>query len=102
MIFREIQLGEVVVVGLDVRAFSDRKAHVGEDRRQFVDNLRDRVHAADLGWRFAHRQRDVNAFGFELRVERRVLERVAARAERRVDAVFEPVDQRSLHLALIG
>ena len=28
----KVELGEVVVVGLDVRPFGDREAHVGEDR----------------------------------------------------------------------
>ena len=39
MAFREIQLGEVVVVGLDIGTFGDGKAHVGEDRGEFVDHL---------------------------------------------------------------
>ena len=33
---REIELGEIVIVGLDVGTFGDREAHVGEDRGQFV------------------------------------------------------------------
>ena len=76
---REIELGEIVVVGLDVGAFGDGKTHIGENRGQFVDHLADRVDAADLGRRFAHRQRDVDALGAEPRVERRALERLAAR-----------------------
>ena len=53
MAFGEIQLGEVVVVGLDVRTFGDREAHVGEDRGELVDHLADRVDAA--GFRRASR-----------------------------------------------
>ena len=67
MIFRKIELGEVVIVGLDVGTFGDGKAHIGEDRRQFVDHLGDRMDAADLGRRLAHRQRDVDGFGVEAR-----------------------------------
>ncbi len=102
MVFREIQLGEIVIVGLDVGTFGDGEAHVGEDRRQFVDHLGDRMHAADLGRRFAHRQRDVDALGVEPRLQRRVLERVAARGERGVDAILEAVDQRTLVLRSSG
>ena len=100
MVFREIQLGEIVVVGLDVRPFGDGEAHVGEDRGQFVGHLRDRMDAADLGRRFAHRQGDVDALGVEAGFQRRVLERLAAGGERRVDAILQPVDQRPLGLAL--
>ena len=61
MALGEVQRGEVVVVGLDVRPFGDREAHVGEDRGELVDHLADRMDAADLGRRLAHRQRDVDA-----------------------------------------
>ena len=99
MVRREIELGEIVIVGLDVGTFGDRKAHVGEDRSQFVDHLRDRMHPADLGGRFAHRQRHVDAFGIEPRRKRRALEYIAARRERGVDAILEAVDQRPLTFA---
>jgi hypothetical protein len=36
----KVQLGEIVVVGLDVRTFGDGEAHVGEDRDEFVHHLR--------------------------------------------------------------
>ena len=67
MAFREIQRGEIVVIGLDVRPFGDRKAHVGEDRGDLVDHLADRVDAAALGRRLPHRQRHVDLFGGEPR-----------------------------------
>ena len=65
MVLRKIELGEVVVVGLDVGTFGDGKAHVGEDRGQFVGHLGDRMHAADFERRLAHRQRHVDALGVE-------------------------------------
>ena len=80
MAFGKVELGEVVVVGLDVGAFGDRKAHVGEDRGELVDHLADRMHAADLGRRLAHRQRDVDGFGVEAGIERGGLQRILARA----------------------
>ena len=101
MAFGEIQLGEVVVVGLDVGAFGDGKAHVGEDRGQLVDHLRDRMHAADFRRRLAHRQRDVDGLGVEPRIERGVAERGFAFRNRGVDLVLEAVDRRPLHLALV-
>jgi hypothetical protein len=36
------------------------KAHVGEDRGDLVDHLADRMDAAALGGRLAHRQGDVD------------------------------------------
>ena len=47
----EIQLGEIVIVGLDIRPFGDRETHIGEDRREFVDHLADRMHAPRFGGR---------------------------------------------------
>ena len=102
MAFREIELGEVVIFGLDVGAFGDGETHIGENRRQLVDHLGDRMDAADLGRRLAHRQRDVDAFRVQPRLERQVLQSLAASHERRIDAVLEAVDQRPLGLPLLG
>ena len=63
MAFGKIQRGEVVVVGLDIRAFGDREAHVGEDRGDLVRDLADRVNAPALRRRLPHRQRNVHLFG---------------------------------------
>jgi hypothetical protein len=52
----EVERGEIVVVGLDIRPFGDGKAHVAEDRGDLVDDLADRVDAAALGRRLTHRQ----------------------------------------------
>ena len=73
MAFGEVQRGEIVVVGLDVRTFGDREAHVAEDRGDLVDHLADRMDAAALGRRLAHRQRHVDRLGGEPRGDRRVL-----------------------------
>ena len=70
MAFREIQFGEVVIVGLDIGTFGDGKAHVGEDSGQFVGHLADRMHATGFGRRLAHRQGDVDGFGVETGIER--------------------------------
>ena len=101
MVFRKIQLGEIVIVGLDVGTFGDGESHIGENRGELVDDLRDRMDAADLERRFAHRQRDVDALAIEPLGQRHILECVAACAERGVDAILEPVDERTLRLAFI-
>ena len=74
---REVQRGEVVVIGLDVRAFGDGEAHVGEDGRDLVRHLADRVDAAGGERVDAAGQGDVDALGGELRFERRLAQRLA-------------------------
>ena len=101
MAFREIQLGEVVVVGLDVGTFRDGKAHVGEDGGELVGHLADRMHAAGLGRRLAHRQRDVDGFDGQPRVERGGAKRVLGGSDRGGDAFLQAVDRGALHLALV-
>ena len=49
MAFGEIQRGEIVIVGLDVRAFGDGETHIGKDRGDLVNDLADRMNAADFG-----------------------------------------------------
>jgi hypothetical protein len=49
MAFGEIQLVEVEIVGLDVRPFGDREAHVGEDGGELLDHLAHRMDAAASG-----------------------------------------------------
>ena len=101
MAFGEVELGEVEIVGLDVRPFGDREAHVGEDRRELVDHLADRMDAArprpvsrapagsrrPSRWRAAHRARPRRARS------RRAVSAVG-------DALLQAVDQRALLLAL--
>ena len=101
MAFGKVELGEIVIVGLDVGTFRHRKAHVGEDRGQLVDHLADRMNAPGLRRRLAHRQRHVDGLGGKPRIERRALERVLARRDRRGHLVLEPVDRRALLLALV-
>ena len=51
MALGEIQFGEIVIVGLDVGTFGDRKSHVGEDRVDLFEHLAERMDAALLGGR---------------------------------------------------
>ena len=98
---REIERGEIVVVGLDIRPFGDGEAEIGEDRGDLVDDLADRMDAAGLERRRADRQRDVDALGFEPADELGFLEARAAIGERLADAVLEPVQRRAHDLALL-
>ena len=86
MTFREVELGEIIVVGLDIGPFGDREPHVGEDRGELVHDLADGMDAADLRRRLAHRQRDVHGFGVEPLLQRQ-------------PSIFEAVDERPLLLA---
>ena len=80
---REVELGEIVVVALDVRPFGDREAHVGEDRGQLVEHLADRMDAAGVDRRRgAPAGVTSSASRFEPRLERQRLQRRAARGER--------------------
>ena len=97
----KIQPGEVVVVGLDVRPFRHRKAHVGEDGGEFVHHLADRMDAAHIGRIVEHRQGDVDGLAGEALRQRGALERLAPRRDRRADRLLEAVDQRALFLALL-
>ncbi len=48
MALGEIERGEIVVVGLDVRPLGDDEAEIGEDGGDLVDDLADRMDAAGL------------------------------------------------------
>ena len=82
MAFGEIQFGEIVVVGLDIGTFGDRKSHVGEDRRELIHHLAQRMNSARFRRRFAQRQRDVDGLGGQPGIERRGFQDLAARGQR--------------------
>ena len=98
---REIERGEIVVVGLDVRPFGDGEAEIGEDGGDLVDDLADRMDAAGLQRLGAHRQRDVDRLRREAADEVLLLENGAAGGERLADAVLQAVQRRPHDLALL-
>ncbi|MNE78330.1 hypothetical protein D3C80_1747240 [compost metagenome] len=100
MAFREIQRSEVIIIGLDIRAFCNRETHVGEDGGDLVDDLADRMDTATLGRRRADRQRDVQRFGLQARVDRSVLQDRLALRDCVGDLVLQRVDCRTAGLAL--
>ena len=85
MIGRDVQLGEIVVVELDVRAFGDGEAEIGEDRGDLVQHLADRMDRAAAA---SGRGGSVTSMrlGGEPRVQRRVAERGFARGDGLGDA----------------
>ena len=99
---REVELGEIIVVGLDVRPFGDRKAHVGENRDDLVHHLADRMDAAGLDAGQADRQGHVDRLALELRLERGLLQHRAPGRERFRDPILQRVDRGALRLALLG
>ncbi len=66
MVRRKIQRLEVVVVGLDLRAFANRVAHRLEDGDDLVHHAQHRMFHTD--GTLNARQRNVEAFGGELRI----------------------------------
>ena len=53
MALGKVQLCEIVIVGLDIGTFGDRKSHVGEDDIDLFEHLAERMDAALLGRAFA-------------------------------------------------
>ena len=102
MLGRDVELGEVVVVGLDVRPLGDGKAHVAENLGDLVEHLADRMNAPILQWADAHGQRDVGLLGCETRRERPALQLGLAPLQRLADAGLEAIDRLSERLALLG
>ena len=99
---RNVELGEVVVVGLDVGTFRHGKTHVGEDLDHLVEHLGDRMDAAIADRPEPHRQRDVDPFTLELPGDRCRLQRCLAGLEGGADALLQHVDRLAVALALRG
>ena len=70
MALGEIQFCEVVIVGLDVGTFGDRKSHIGEDRVDLLEHLAQRMDAAGFRGGLAQRKRDVDGLGGKAGIER--------------------------------
>ena len=99
--FREIQLGEVIVIRLDIGTFGDSETHVGENRSQLVGDLADRVDPTGFDRRLANRQRDIDSFGVQSGVECGRGKFVFCRSDGRGDPILQSIDCGTLYLALI-
>ena len=98
---REVELGEIVVVALDVRPFGDGEAHLGENGDDLVHHLADRMDAPGLDAGQGNRQRDVERLALELGLKRRALEHRAPRRERFRDLILQRIDGRALRFTLV-
>ena len=101
MLGRNVELGEVEIVGLDVRTFGDGEAHVGEDLDALVVDLADGMDAAVGDGAEANRQRDVGALVREPLRQGLAFQRSLARLQRVADARLELVDRLAEALALL-
>ena len=82
MLGRNVELGEVEIVGLDVGTFGDGEAHVGEDLDAFVVDLADGMDAASATGAEPNRQRDVGALAGEPLRQRLAFQHSLARFQR--------------------
>ena len=98
---REVELGEIIVVALDVWPFRDGKSHVGENRHDLVHHLADRMDPAGFDAGQADRQRHIERFALQLRLERHLLQYRPPRRERFRHLILKRVDRRAVRLALI-
>jgi len=62
----KVEHREIIIVALDVGPFGDRKAHIGENRDEFVEDLADRMDAPAVDPRLTRRQGHINGFGDQL------------------------------------
>ena len=102
MALGKVQLCEIVIVGLDIGTFGDRKSHVGEDDIDLFEHLAEGMDAALLGRAFTQGQRDVDGFRGKSRIERRGFQDVAACGERLRNLVLGEIDRSALRLAFLG
>ena len=101
MVRRKIQLGKIIIVALDIRPFGDGKAHIGENHREFVHHLADRVDAARLDPMRTHRQRHIDGLFLQAGCKRRFLQDGAPRGKSLRDDLLQCVDGGATLLARI-
>ena len=66
--FGNVQRGEIVIVGFDIRPLGNGEAHLGKDGDHFLNGARQRVKPGlGLG---TGRQADINRLGGQTRIQR--------------------------------
>ncbi len=100
MRFGHVERGEIMPLILDLRPFGNGEAHVGEDFGQFVHHLADRMYRTAR--EFGCRQRHIQPLGRQPFVERCRFQRRLLGRQRRRHCFAQAVDDRPLHLPLIG
>ena len=102
MAWREVERREVQPIRLDIGTLRDREPHIGEDRREFVHDLADRMHATPRSRALAQRKSKVEPLGREPHLERRIGERTLALIQRGLSSVAQVVDERTFLAPLLG
>ena len=102
MIRLKIELGEIIIVGFDIRSFGDGEAEIGEDRRKLVHDLRNRVQPAEIERTRMRGEGHIACLAGKAGFERRLLEHGAARGEGIGDLVLHGIDDSALRLAVVG
>ncbi len=100
MFGRNVQRIEIEPVAFDLRPFGDGKAHVGENDGDFLGHLTDRVDRA-LTARTA-RQGDIQPFGAQPLVQRRIGQPELPRTQGRVDFILQQVQRHPRRLPRLG
>ena len=100
VVLRNVERLEVVVVGLDLRAFGHREAHAEEDLLDLFEHLGQRVELAERRGPAGHRH--VELFERELLVEQGRLDRGGALLDERLDARTHLVGELPDLRALLG
>ncbi len=100
MMRRDVQRAEIVPVGFDVRPVGHGASHGAEDRRDLLHGFADRMDQA--GFARTRRQRGVEAFGGQARVELGVVECCATGLDEFGQRVLELVECGTTFAALLG
>ena len=100
MLGRNVEGGEVVEIVLDVGALDHREAHIGEDRRDFVEHLAHRVDAPFM--LRPDRQRDIDGLLAEPILERHGREIALAVLDGCAHAVLDRVEGAGALFALLA
>ena len=91
---------KVIPIGVDPRPLGHGKAHVSENRGDFLSDLRNRVNAP-LPAQTAG-QCHIQPLAAQPLIKRRILKPCLLSCERRVNLVFQSVELRPSHLPLLG
>ncbi len=99
MVGRDVQLGEIVIVKFDIRAFANGKTQIGKDRGDLVHHLADRVDRAAGLW--PRRKRHVDTLARQPRIQRVIGQGCFAFGNGICHRVTQRVEGRAVLFALL-
>ena len=97
---RNVQRVEIVPVAFDLRTLGHGKAHIGENRSQFLHHLADRMDGADTAG--PRGEGDIQPFRAQAFVQRDIAQSDLFGAQCRVNLILQQVQQGPGGAALIG